>query len=89
MVWVSNRANQKIYISITNKTGGSADAYTVIPQSTQNESVGKNLWKRSGQETVAILREGGKEQSFEVGPSDFIRVYSDAVIISQANVLVA
>lgn len=89
MVWVSNRAVNTIYISITNKSGGSADTYTLVPQSKVNEGVGKNLWKRSGQETLTILRDGGKEQLLTVGPSDFVRVYSDAVIVSQANVLVA
>ncbi|KAF8128133.1 hypothetical protein EV363DRAFT_1433196 [Boletus edulis] len=81
MVWVSNRCGKDIYVSITNQNGGSAEAYTILPQSKENECYGKNHWYRAGQETLTLLREGGKEQLLNhVGPSDFIRVYSDVVI---------
>ena len=89
MVWVSNRDSNTINVTITNKSGGSAETYTLVPQSKWYEGAGRNLWKRSGQETLSILRDGGKEQSLTVGPNDFVRVYSDAVIVSQANVFVA
>jgi len=49
----------------------------------------KNLWRRGGHETLTLLRDGGKEQSLTVGPSDFVRVYSDAVIVTEAKLLVA
>ena len=89
MVWVSNRAANNIYVSITNESGGSAEAYTLVPQSKASESLGKNRWKRGKQETLTLLREGGKEQLLTVNPNDFVRVYSDAVIVSQADVLAA
>ena len=89
MVWVSNRAVNTIHVSITNKSGGSAETYTILPQPGVNEVYANNHWKRSGNETLTILRDGGKEQLLTVGPSDFVRVYSDVVIVSQANVLIA
>lgn len=89
MVWVSNRGNSTIHVSITNTSGGSADAYSIFPQSSESENSGKNSWRRSGPETLTMLREGGKEQLITVGPSDFVRVYSDAVVVTQANVFVA
>ena len=89
MVWISNRSDHTIHVNITKKSGGSDEPYSIAPQALQRESTGKNLWRRSGQEIVALLREGGKEQTFDVGPSDFVRVYANAVVISQANVLIA
>ena len=89
MVWVSNRAVNTIHVSITNKSGGSAETYTILPQPGANEVYAKNHWKRSGNETLTILGDGGKEQLLTVGPSDLVRVYSDVVIVSQANVLIA
>ena len=89
MVWVSNRGVNTIHVSITNKSGGSAATYTLAPQPGANELYANNHWKRSGNESLTILRDGGKEQLVTVGPSDFVRVYSDVVIVSQANVLAA
>jgi len=88
MVWVSNRGVSNISVSITNNSGGSAEAYTIVPQFAQNEGTGQNYWSRSKQETLSILRGGGLErQVLTVNPNDFVRVYSDAVIVSQADVL--
>lgn len=89
MVWVSNRGVKPIHVSITNASGGSDKGYDVSPQSEVDESVRKNLWRRKGQETLGLLREGGKEQTLVVGPNDFVRVYPDALIVSQANVFEA
>lgn len=89
MVWVSNRCAYSIHVSLTNKTGGSEKSYAIAPPAVKMECYGQNHWNRSGQEKLAILRDGGKAQSFEVGPSDFILVYPDAVAVTHANVLAA
>ena len=89
MVWVSNRGVNTIHVSITNNNGGSAATYTLAPQLAASEVYANNHWKRSGNETLTIVRDGGAQQLVTVGPSDFVRVYSDVVIVSQANVLAA
>lgn len=89
MVWVSNLGNSTIDVSITNKSGGSTNTYAIAPQFQGNENTGMNNWGRSGPETLTVRREGGKEQSLTVGPCDFVQVYSNAVIVSQANMFAA
>ena len=87
MVWVSNRGVNSIRVSITNNNGGNADTYTLPSQLAVSEAYANNHWKRTGHETLTIVRDGGGQQLVTVGPNDFVRVYSDAVIVSQANVL--
>ena len=87
MVWVSNRGVNTIHVSITNKSGGSTATYTLVPQPGANEVYANNHWNRSEDETLTIARDEGKEQLVTVGPSDFVRVYSDVVIVSQVNML--
>ena len=87
MVWVSNHCAYTIHVSITNYNGGSDNAFAIPPPSAKVECYGQNQWRRSGPETLALLREGGgKEQTVQIGPSDFVMVYPDAVVVTQANV---
>jgi hypothetical protein len=88
MVWVSNRDSTTILVSVTAVHGGSADFFRIATQPESPENTKQNFWPRSGDEFVTIKR-GDKEQAFQVGAEDFVRVYSDAVIVSQATVLVA
>jgi hypothetical protein len=86
MVWVSNRDSTSILVSVTNVHGGSADFFRIATQPESPENTKQNFWPRSGDEFVTIKR-GDKEQDFQVGAEDFVRVYSNAVIVSQATVL--
>jgi len=86
MVWVSNYASQTIKVQITNKTGGSASTFTIYPK--QNETWEINHWSRGGKETATIKWEqSGKTQTYEIdgNVSPVLRVYDDAVVISQGG----
>lgn len=88
MVWVSNRSIGAIRVSVTNTSGGSADLFPVLTQAEANETTRQNLWPRNGNEEITITgRVGQVPQVIPVGANDFVRVYIDAVIISQTVVL--
>lgn len=82
MVWVSNRSANDISVTITNKTGGSADLYQVTPEALLVESRAKNNWNRSGAETatVTFVKSGTKFET-ALNALDVLVVYGDTYII--------
>lgn len=84
MPWVSNRSGVDIIVSITNKSGGNADKFTVKPAilyatatSTIPESSDNNYWTRSKAETITVTM-GTKTFHFEVQPNDHANIYDNA-----------
>jgi hypothetical protein len=85
MVWVSNCKDNSICVSISAVSRGTNAKVSLQPKSDETECTTKNFWPRSGPETM-IIHEEGKDKTYMIGPSDFVEVYPDAVVISRANV---
>lgn len=76
MVFVSNDSSGSIYVSVTNKTGGDANTFTIGARQLENYS--SNHWQRSGNETMTVQLSTGKTVTINVGKDDHVTFYDDS-----------